>query len=128
MDAVGAQRRDVPPRRGLRPHRRVHRRREQHRRAVSQQDRGGEIVGTAGRHPRHQVGGRRRHDDHIGFARQADVADVVLVVAIEQIGEDRAAGERADRQRRDEFLRASVITARTVAPRSRSRRMRSSAL
>ena len=41
----------------------------------------------------------------VGLARQADVADLALVVEIEQLGEHAVAGERADRQRRDELLR-----------------------
>ena len=56
------------------------------------------------------------------------MADIVLVVAIEQVGEDAVAGERADRQRRDEFLRRRGQNARTATPRSRSRRIRSSDL
>jgi hypothetical protein len=35
-----------------------------------QQRRGGEVVGEAVRHLRHQVGGGRRHDDQVGLARQ----------------------------------------------------------
>ena len=54
---------------------------------------------------RHQVGGGRRDDDQVGLARQADVADVVLVLAVEEVGEDMVGRQRADRQRRDEFLR-----------------------
>ena len=54
---------------------------------------------------RHQVGGGRRDDDQVGLARQADMADIVLVLAVEQVGEDMVGRQRADRQRRDEFLR-----------------------
>ena len=50
-----------------------------------------------------QVGGGRRDDDQVGLARQADVADLALVVEIEQVGEHAIAGQRADRQRRDEL-------------------------
>ena len=52
---------------------------------------------------RHQVGGGWRDDDKIGLARQADMADIVLVLAVEKLGEDMVGGQRADRQRRDEF-------------------------
>ena len=52
-----------------------------------------------------QVGGGRRHHDQIGLARQADVADLALVVEVEQVGEHALVAERADRQRRDELLR-----------------------
>ena len=83
----------------------------------------------AARHLRHQVGGRRRDDDQVRLAREPDVADVVLVVAVEQVGEDLAAGQRADRERRDEFLRRrwSSPPARDARARA-SRRIRSSAL
>ena len=87
------------------PHRRVHRRRDQDARARRQQHRGGEVVGETVRHARDQVGGRRRHHDQLGLAREADVADVELAVRIEQVGEDALAGQRAGRERRDEFPR-----------------------
>ena len=57
------------------------------------------------RHLGEQVGSGRRHHDQIGLARQADVADLALVVEIEQLGEDAIVAERADRERRDELLR-----------------------
>ena len=50
-----------------------------------------------------QIGRGRRDDDQVGLARQPDVADLALVVEIEQVGEDAVAGQRADRQRRDEL-------------------------
>ena len=34
-----------------------------------------------------------------------DMADILLVLAVEQLGEDMVGGQRADRQRRDEMLR-----------------------
>ena len=54
---------------------------------------------------RHQVGGGRRDDDDVGLARQADMADIVLVLAVEKLGEDVVGGQRADRKRRDELAR-----------------------
>ena len=60
----------------------------------------------AARHLRHDVGRCRRNHDKVGLARQPDVADVVLVLAVEQVREHLAAGERADRKRRHEFPRA----------------------
>ena len=57
------------------------------------------------RHLREQIGRRRRHDDEVGVARQPDVADLALVVEVEQVGEHALVGERADRERRHEFLR-----------------------
>ena len=59
----------------------------------------------AARHLGHQVGGRRRHHDEVGVAREPDMADVEFAARVEQIGEHLLAGERADRQRRDEFMR-----------------------
>ncbi len=65
----------------------------------------GEVVGVAARHLGQQVGGGRRHHDQVGLAREADVADLALVVEVEQLGEDALVGQRAHRQRRDELLR-----------------------
>ena len=41
----------------------------------------------------HQIGGRRRHHDQIGFARQPDVADVKFARRVEQIGEHALADD-----------------------------------
>ena len=65
----------------------------------------GEIVGTPGRHLGDQVGSRRRNDDEICVARQADMPDIELALRIEQIGIGALASERTDRKRRDEMLR-----------------------
>ena len=59
----------------------------------------------AARDFRDQVGGRRRDDDKIGIARQADMADIEFALRIEQVGIGRLAGERAGRERRYEMLR-----------------------
>ena len=99
------QLREVALRRLRRPHMRVHRRRQQDRLVGRQQHGGREIVGVATRHFRDQVGGRRRDHDHIGVARQADMADIKLALRIEQIGIGALAGQRAGRKRRDEMLR-----------------------
>ena len=88
-----------------RPHLRVHRRRDQDRLVGRKQDRGGEIVGMAARHVRHQVGGRRRDDDEIGVAGEANMTDIEFALRIEQIGIGALAGERACGERRDEMLR-----------------------
>ena len=87
-DAVLLQLRAVAPGRGVRPHSRVHRRRHQHRLVGRQKHRGCEIVGEAAGELGHQIGGGRRDDDQIGFARQPDMADIMLVLAVEEIGED----------------------------------------
>ena len=43
-----------------------------------EQHRGGEVVRVAAGHLGHQVGGRGRHHDEVGLAREPDVADVEL--------------------------------------------------
>ena len=87
------------------PHARVHGRRDQHRLVGRHQHGGWQIVGMTAGHLGEQVGGGRRDHDQVGFARQADVADLALVVEVEQLGEHALVAERADRQRRDELLR-----------------------
>ena len=74
-------------------------------RSVASSTADGEVVGKAVGEPGHQVGGGRRDDDEVGLAGQADMADILLVLAVEQVGEDVVGGQRADRQRRDEVLR-----------------------
>ncbi len=54
-----------------------------------------------------QVGRRRRDDQEVGVARQADVADLLLVVEIEQVGEHALRRQRADRKRRHELGRGA---------------------
>ena len=60
--------------------------------------------GVAADHFRHQIGGRRRDHDQIGFAREANMTDVELAAGVEQVGEHAVADDRAGRQRRDEML------------------------
>ncbi len=90
--------RDIALRRRGRPHLRVHRRRQQDRFVGREQDGGGEIVGMAVRHFRHQVGGRRRDHDQIAVAREPDMADVELALA-DRTGRYRRARRRARRRR-----------------------------
>ena len=104
-DAVGSELREVAARRRVFPHARVHGRRDQHLFVGREQHGRGEIVGVAARHLGHEVRGGRRHDDKVGLAREADVADVELAPRVEQIGERTLAGERAGGERRDELLR-----------------------
>ena len=52
-----------------------------------------------------EVGRGRRDDDQIGFARQADVANLVLVVQIEEFGEHALVGQGRHRQGRHELGR-----------------------
>ena len=92
LHAVGLQQRHVAARRRMEPHARVHGGRHQHRLVGGHQHAGGEIVGMAAGHLGQQVGGGRRHHDQVGLARQADVADLALVVEVEQLGEDALVG------------------------------------
>ena len=59
----------------------------------------------AARHLCHEVGGRRRDDDEVGVAGEANMADVELALRVEQVGVGALAAERAGRERRDEVLR-----------------------
>ena len=102
--AVGLQGGEVPLRRRMQPHPHVHRRGDQDRQGGGEQHRRGEVRRVAGRHPRHQVGGGRRHHDGVGVARELDMADIRLALPVEQIGMGPLPGERGRRQRRDEFL------------------------
>ena len=86
-DAVGDELREIALRRLVRPHQRVHRRRQQDFRLGCQQHGGGKIVCVAVRHLGHQIGGRRRDDDEIAFARETNVADVEFARRIEQVGQ-----------------------------------------
>ena len=52
---------------------------------------------------RHEVGCSRRDDKQVSLARQPDMTDIVLVMAIEQFGEDMVGRQRTDRQRRDKL-------------------------
>ena len=83
--------------------------------SVASSTHGGQVVGVAARHLGEQVGGGRRHDDQLRLAREADVADLALVVEVEQFAEHALAGERPDRQRRDE-LRAQPWSSPPARP------------
>ncbi len=85
------------------PHADIHRGRDEHLLVGREQHGGGEIAGETMRHLGEEVGGRRRHDDQIGFARKADMPDLGLVLQVEQIGEGFFLGEHRERKRRDEF-------------------------
>ena len=89
----------------MRPHHQIHRRGDQHRLVGGEQSRRREIVGEPRRHPRDQIGGRRRDDDEIGLARQADMAHLALVGQRQEVVIDLVLAERGDRERRHELLR-----------------------
>ena len=104
-DAVLFEGLAVAARGGMRPHFRVHRRRHQHLFIGGEQHGRGKVVGVAVGELGHQVGGGWCDDDQIGLARQADMADIMLVLAVEEVGENVVGGKRADRKRRDELPR-----------------------
>jgi hypothetical protein len=123
------QDRDIAGGRGVLPHPHIHGRRDQDRQRGGEQHRRGEVVGMAVRHLGDEVGGRRRDDHQIGVAREPDMADIGLVLAVEQVG----VGPRA----RNAAAAIGVMkccaprgqdAAHARAPRSRRRRMRSSDL
>ena len=95
--------RNIPPRRRMLPHAHIHGRRCEHALVGGEQHGGGKIVGQAMRHLGEEVGGRRRHDDEVGLARQPDMPDLGFVLEVEEIGEGFFLGEHGERQRRDEF-------------------------
>jgi hypothetical protein len=102
---ITLQGRSVAAGRRMRPHSRVHRRRHQHRLVGGDEHRRSEVVGMAVGELGHQIGGGRSDHQQIGLARKPDVADVVLVIAVEQFGEHMIGRKRADRQGGDEFPR-----------------------
>ena len=104
-DAVAPKLQHVAAGGGVVPHQGIHRRRQQDRPVGRKQDGAGEIVGVSLRHLRHQIRGRRRHDDQVAVARETNMPGVELALGIEQIGVDALMRQRARRQRRDELLR-----------------------
>ncbi len=56
------------------------------------------------RHLRHQVGRRRRNNNEVALAAQPDVADVMLVIAVEKLAEDAVTRYRANGKRGHELL------------------------
>ena len=128
VHAVRGELREIALRRLGRPHPRIHGRRDQDRLIGREQHGGGEIVGVAAGHFRHEIRRCGRDDNEIGVAGQADMADVELALRIEQIRIGALAAQRAGGERRDEVLRGAVRMQRTWAPRSCRRRIRSSDL
>ncbi len=88
------------------PHGRVHGWRHEDRIVGGKKNGGRQIVRLAGRHLRHQVGGRRRNQHQIAVAREPYMADILLVLAVKKIGENLVGGQSTDGERRDEFTRA----------------------
>ena len=70
------------------------------------------------RHLGEKIGGRRRHDDEIGLARETDMADLGLILEVEELGEGPLLGEHRERKRRDERGAAARQDGAHRAPRS----------
>ena len=73
--------------------------------ARGQQQRGQEVVGDAVRGAGQEVGGGGRDHEGVGALGQGHVLDRLRALRIEQIGEHRAAGERAEGEGADELVR-----------------------
>lgn len=86
------------------PHVGVHGRCHENGLVGGKQHRRGEIIGLTGGELGHQVGGRGCDDKKVGLARKTDMADIVFVLTVEQIGEDMVRRECAHGKRRDELL------------------------
>ncbi len=69
---------------------------------------GSQVVGDPVRHLGKKVGGRRRDDDEIGLAREPDMADLVLVLDVEEIPMDTLAADRGNGERRHELMRRAA--------------------
>ena len=103
-NAIARQGHDVALGCRMHPHARVHRRGGEDRFVGRKKHGGGEVISVSAGHAREHVGRGRSNNDQIGFAAEADVADVVFVLAVEQLGEDAVAGYGAYGQRCDELL------------------------
>ena len=60
-------------------------------------------MGQALGHAREDIGGGRRDDQQVGFARQADMAHLAFIGQREEIAIDLVAGQRRERERRHEL-------------------------
>jgi hypothetical protein len=87
----------------MQPHARVHGGRHEDGFVGGHENGRGEIVGVAAGHLGDQVGRGRSDDQQVCIARQADMADLVLVVEVEQVCEHALAGQRADGKGRHEL-------------------------
>ena len=107
------------------PHADIHGGRYKHLLFGGKKDGRGEVGGLPVRHLGEKIGGRRRHDDEIGLARETNMANLGLVLEVEQIGEGLLLGEHGERKRRDEFGAAVREDRAHRRPRSFKRRTRS---
>ena len=89
-----AQEREVALGRRVEPHAHVHRRRDEDRQRRGEQHRRGEVVRVAAGHLGHEVRGRGRDDHEVGVAGEPDMADIGLVLAVEQVRMGALPGDR----------------------------------
>ena len=103
LNAVRLELREIAPRGRVLPHAPVHGGRGQHRLVRRQQH--GEVAREAQRHLREQAGGRGRDDDQIRLAGKPDVADLRLVLEVEQLREGGLSGKHRGGKRGYELPR-----------------------
>ena len=89
----------LPPIDRVFPHVDVHGGDEEDRRLGGHQGGGEKVVGDAAGHLADDVGGGRGHDEEIGPVGQGDVADLALLVEVEELGVHRVPGEGLEGQR-----------------------------
>jgi hypothetical protein len=106
MNAIGLKHFQIALRCRMQPHVHVHGRCDQDRQCGGEQHRGGEIVRMTARHLRHQVGGGRCNDHKVRIAGKADMADIGLVLTVEEIRMRALPRKRGRGERRDECLSA----------------------
>lgn len=105
-DPTGLQKFDIVLGRLVFPHAHIHGRDGDHRLIGGQQQCRGQIIAEAMGHFCQGVGGGGRNQQHIGFARQVDVAHFVFIGERKQIRIDLITGYAGQCQRRDELLSA----------------------
>ena len=88
---------------GMLPHVGVHRGGEHERRARGEGDNADGVVREPEGQFRDEVRGRGGDDQHVGGFRKGDVLDGLRRVDVEEVHEDRAVGDAAERERRDEM-------------------------
>ena len=125
MDAVGLERRDVAPRRGVVPHPHIHRGRDQDRLVGGKKRRRSKVGGKPGGELGDQIGRRGRDDHQIGGARQRDMAHFGFGGEVEQLLVDFLAGQRRNREGRHKMAARLGQDRAHCAPRSRKRRISS---
>src|SRR5690606_26179447 len=95
---------NVAPGGRMEPHARVHGRGNQNRLVSREEHCSGKVVRMAASHLCQQACSRRSDHDEVRLSAQPDMADIVLVLTVEQLGEDAITRDGADRQRCDELL------------------------